>query len=165
MLLLKVWRWRPDGTFVAVCILWIRPDDNEIKDEKEGSRLHFRIVAAHEFGTDRMIEQEKNDFLSGQNNNDEDRSCLVINSISFLLYYHARNTHCLSPCSKLIIVLNKFLKIPAIAGHYKCNESTGRGTMWLQPTNYESSIESFKQCRINWRDFAFPYSRRRRRCW
>ena len=85
MLVLKVWRWRPDGTFVAVCILWIRPDDNEIKDEKEGSRLHFRIVAAHEFGTDRMIEQEKNDFLSGQNNNDEDRSCFVINSISFLL--------------------------------------------------------------------------------
>lgn len=42
-------------------------------------------MSAHEFGTDRMIEQEKNDFLFGQNNNYEDRSCFVINSISFLL--------------------------------------------------------------------------------
>jgi hypothetical protein len=38
-------------------------------------------VAAHEFGTDHMIEQEGTDLLSGQNNKDEDS---VLSSISFV---------------------------------------------------------------------------------
>jgi hypothetical protein len=65
MLLLKVRIRRLDGTFVAVCILWIRPDDNGIEDEKEGSRLHFGSVAAHEFGTGSYDRPRKKKILVG----------------------------------------------------------------------------------------------------
>jgi hypothetical protein len=61
--LLKVWRRRQNGTFAAVCIVWVRPDGEE---DEEG--VHFGSVAAHVFGTAPMMARARNS-LSGANDN------------------------------------------------------------------------------------------------
>jgi hypothetical protein len=60
VVLLKVWNRRPNGTFAAACIVWVRPDGEE--------GVQFGSVAAYEFGTSPMTTQARNN-LSGANDN------------------------------------------------------------------------------------------------